>query len=435
MKIHIILSFKAPEKQEDRYQKYIFLWKALVIVVFLTLILLVTSNSQLQSIYAAGPGSSLSTSTIKVKKKDFVRTVRMQGTVEALSSLPIAAPRLAGPGLGSLVVTKLVPSGSQIKKGDLLVEFDNQVQVKNALDRKADYVGFVQQIKKKEADQATAKAADDTALVQAEDAMKSAELELRRNEILSKIDAEKNQAAFEEAKANYEQQKTTYALKRKSAAAEVKSLEIQRDRALLAMQYAEKNTDKLAIHSPMDGIVVLNTVWKGSQMGEVQEGDEVRAGQPFMQVVNAGVMQVRSRINQADVTFLRTGQTARVGLDAYPDLSFPGEVEHIAAIGVTSNMSDKVRTFNVVFAIHGTSPKLMPDLSAAVDVEVDREPVVLVLPRDCIVREGKDTYVMVPGNSGDEKKKVVLGASSDLEVVVLSGLNEGDTVLRSVARP
>jgi HlyD family secretion protein len=368
-----------------------------------------------------------------VKRADFLRSIRLNGTVEAINFLAIAPPRLSGPGMGSLVITKLAASGSHVSKGDLLVQFDQQQQIKNALDQEATYVDLVEQINKKKADQATARAADESGLRQAENDMNSAAAEVRRNEILSKIDAEKNNLAHEQAKATYSQLRKTFDLKRQAAQAEVKSLEIQRDRARAAMEYARKNTSRLEIHAPIDGIVVLNSVWKGGQMGEVQEGDEVRAGVPFMQIVNPGTMQVRARVNQADVSLLRVGQPVRVGLDAYPDLSFNGKIERIAAIGVTSGLSDRVRSFNVLFSISGSDSRLMPDLSASLDVELERMPGVLIVPRASVISSGDDHYVMVEDGSAYERKPVQVSAEGDNEAVV-SGIAEGTKVLSDVNR-
>jgi len=335
--------------------------------------------------------------------------------------------------MGSLVITKLAASGRHVSKGELLVQFDQQQQIKNALDQEATYVDLVEQINKKKADQATARAADDSGLRQAENDMNSAAAEVRRNEILSKIDAEKNNLAYEQAKATYAQLRKTFDLKRRAAQAEVKSLEIQRDRAKAAMEYARKNTARLEIHAPIDGIVVLNSVWKGGQMGEVQEGDEVRAGVPFMQIVNPGTMQVRARVNQADVSLLRVGQLVRVGLDAYPDLSFGGKVERIAAIGVTSGLSDKVRSFNVLFSISGSDSRLMPDLSASLNVELQRIPRVLTVPRASVISSGDSRYVIVEKGSKYEQEPVQVSAESDNEAVV-SGITEGTKVLSNVNR-
>jgi HlyD family secretion protein len=368
-----------------------------------------------------------------VRRADFLKTLRVNGTVEAVSYQPIAAPRLSGPGSGSLIITRLATSGRQVKAGELLVEFDRQTQIKNALDRQADYVDFVQQINKKRADQAAVEAVDLTALKQAENAMESARLELKRNEIVSRIDQEKNQENFDEAKATFDQLKATFELKRKAAQADVRSLEIQRDRAKSAMEYAQKNTERLAIKSPIDGIVVLNTIWKGGQMGEVQEGDEVRPGVPFMQVVNSGAMLVRARVNQADVQVLSAGQTVNVGLDAYPELQFAGKIERIAAIGVTSGLNSKVRTFQVLFTINGTDAKLMPDLSASVDVQLAKQSSVLVVPRDSLIVEDGQTYVMAGNVGAYSKTKVKVGEINDTDAVIASGLKEGTRVLRNGA--
>ena len=58
-------------------------------------------------------------------------------------------------------------------------------------------------------------------------------------------------------------------------------------------------------------------------------------------------MRVRARVNQADINELQVGQPVRVGLDAYPELSFDGRVAQISPLGVTSTLSPKVRTFVV----------------------------------------------------------------------------------------
>jgi multidrug efflux pump subunit AcrA (membrane-fusion protein) len=369
-----------------------------------------------------------SVATAMVRRADFVRSIRINGTVEAVNFLAIAAPRLSGPGLGTLVITKLAVSGSKVKKGDLLVQFDQQQQIKNALDQEATYVDFVEQINKKKADQAAALASDQSSLHQAENDVNSAAFEVKRNEILSKIDAEKNNLAYEQAKATLVQLRKTFDLKRQAAQAELKSLEIQRDRARDAMDYARKNTGRLGIRAPIDGVVVLNSIWKGGQFGEVQEGDEVRAGVPFMQIVNPGAMHVRSRVNQADVSLLRVGQSVRVGLDAYPDLSFAGKVDRIAAIGVTSGLSDKVRSFNVLFSISGYDPRLMPDLSASLDVELQSIPNALLIPRASIGHGEKEDYVLADDGGAYSRKPVRIEAENDVDAAV-SGIGEGTRVL------
>ena len=107
-------------------------------------------------------------------------------------------------------------------------------------------------------------------------------------------------------------------------------------------------------------------------MGEVQEGDQVRPGVTFMQVVNPSVMQVRVLANQQDFPSLHVREAVKVRLDAYPELVFNGKLEQMAPIAQGSDFSNKLRTFTVIFSLQGNDPKLMPDLSAAVDVDVSQ---------------------------------------------------------------
>ena len=369
--------------------------------------------------------------TVTVERGEFVHTLRLSGTTEAVQSRAVLAPMLAGSQLGSLVITKLAPAGGKVKPGDLLVEFDRQSQIKNFLDKQAEFRDLVDQIARKQAEGDAARAKDVTELKQAENALKKAELEVQRNEVISRIDAEKNLEALEQAKANLKQLQETFGLKRSAAKADLRIVEIQRDRAREAMLHAQHNEELMSIYSPMAGVVVLNTIWKQGKWGEVQEGDEVRPGVPFMQVVNPSAMQVRVSVNQADFLGLGVGQSAEVRLDAYPEMVFPAKLEQLAPIGNNGQFSDKVRTFSALFSIQGSDPKLMPDLSAAVDVEIERRANVLLVPRETVITENGRDYIRVKRGLGFEKRLVTIGRRDDLKSVVESGLQAGEVIQRN----
>lgn len=280
----------------------------------------------------------------------------------------ILAPRIAGEQLGSLTITFLAHAGSRVKKGDLLAEFDRTAQTRDFLDQQAKASDQNDKLLEAQAKEIADKATDETDIKQAEDALSKAQLEMEKSEILSRIDAEKAQENLDEAQATLAQLKDTFELKRKAAAASIRILEIQSDATRRAMQHAQANAALMQIHSPIDGVVVFNTIWKEGKMGEVQDGDQVRAGVAFMQVVDPAAMEVQARVNQEDVLALSVGEPAQVHLDAYPDLVFPGRLESIDPMGQTSDLSSKVRSFTATFSIQGSDPKLMPDLSAAVEI-------------------------------------------------------------------
>jgi HlyD family secretion protein len=294
--------------------------------------------------------------------------VRLHGSVEPVRSHPVVVPRLTGSSTGSLVIVHLIKPGTVVKRGDLLIEFDRQAQLKTAHDREAEYRDFVEQINKKRGEQITARAHDEAEIKTAENAVKTAELEMLKNEMAPPIVAEQNTLTLAESKAKLQQLRKTFDLKRRSDVADVRALEIQRDRAKNAWTHAENNAGKMRVESPIDGMVVLKTTWKNGTMGEVQEGEEVRSGLPILDVVDASVMRVRARVNQADVPYLQVGQAARITLDSYPAKTFSGRLEQLSQIGAISTMSNRVRTFLAIFTIDGSDTHLMPDLAAAIDI-------------------------------------------------------------------
>jgi HlyD family secretion protein len=293
--------------------------------------------------------------------------LRLKGTTQAVRTRSIQAPLLAGEKETTLTITNLRPAGSRVKQGDILVDFDRQIQLSDFLDKQAQNSKLSDDVLQEEAKEDAARAKDETEIKVAEGDLAKAELEIQKVELLSRIDAEKAQETLEEAKATLEQLKETFGLKRKTAQASIRILEIQRDRARETMLHAQANAALMQVHSPISGVVVLNTIWKQGNIGEVQEGDQVRPGVPFMQVVDPSEMEVQVPVNQEDLLALHDGEKARVHLDAYPDLVCPAQLKVIDPMGRPGDFSQKVRTFSAVWSIMCTDPRLLPGLSAAVD--------------------------------------------------------------------
>jgi multidrug efflux pump subunit AcrA (membrane-fusion protein) len=381
----------------------------------------------------AQASASRGESIYRVEKKRFSQTLRLTGTTMAEHSFSVLAPRLEGASVGSMVITKLAPAGAPVNKNDVLVEFDAQAQTKDYLDKKATYDNLVGQVAQKQAEEDIARSKDDTGLQQAEDELKRAQLEMKRNEIVSRIDAEKNQEAVDEAQATLRQLKETYQLKRAAAAAGIRIIEIQRDRAMEAMRYAQSNASKMIVHSPMPGVVVYNTIWLGGRMGTVQQGDQVRPGLPFMAVVDPSQMEVRVELNQVDLLRVRPGMHAKMHLDAYPGLELGAKLEDLSPLGHNGQFTDTIRVFGARFSIQGTDPRLLPDLSAALDVDLGSEENAIVVPSESLGFDSGKPFVWVGGSGSFEKRAVKTGPHNDTEVVILSGLQEGDIIRASAA--
>ena len=181
---------------------------------------------------APEPQSDARPQTVQaVTRRDFVRGIRLSGTVEAVEATtdPDASARrseqqLAGHHDARTCRHSRPPGRSAGRVRPAGTDTQRARQAGGAeRPRAADPEAAAQED--------AAKAADDSTLKQAESAQQRAQLEMLKNEMLPKIEAEKNMLALEEAQAKLKQLQQTYDLKRQAAAADIKVLEIRRDRA------------------------------------------------------------------------------------------------------------------------------------------------------------------------------------------------------------
>jgi multidrug efflux pump subunit AcrA (membrane-fusion protein) len=180
----------------------------------------------------------------------------------------------------------------------------------------------------------------------------------------------------------------------------------------------------------MDGLVVMQQIWRGSEMGQVQQGDRLSPGQPFMKIVNTNFMQVEGSVNQSESSQFRVGQTGKISLDAFPGLTFEGKVHSIGALAAAGSRSSSyyVRTVPIRLDIAGKDPKLIPDLSASADVIMQSADNQTIIPLSALTEENGKTFVQVKGDEGWDSRQVATGLRSETQVAVASGIKPGEVV-------
>jgi macrolide-specific efflux system membrane fusion protein len=90
-----------------------------------------------------------------------------------------------------------------------------------------------------------------------------------------------------------------------------------------------------------------------------------------------------------------------------------------------------VWVFSARFSVQGTDPKLLPDLSAALDLDLGSQESALVVPCQSVQFDLENhPFVWVENSGSFEKRSVKIGARNDTEMVILSGLQEGDIIRR-----
>ena len=186
----------------------------------------------------------------------------------------------------SLVLLKLASPGVRVKTGDVVAEFDPQNQLQRLDDYKDSAVQQENMVKKMLANLAAVKEAHDQSVRTAKADWDKAVLDLKTADVRSAIDAEKFKLTVEENAAKYKQLVAESALVDESQRAQIRSNELNRDQSKIEVARAENNVKKMSVKAPMDGIVVMQSIVRNGEFGQIREGDQVAAGQPFVQIVD-----------------------------------------------------------------------------------------------------------------------------------------------------
>ena len=406
----------------------------------------------------ANKGSVISVSTMVVGLGDVHATVRVNGTVNAQNFAALMAPRILGsrsglnrggdgPGGGgggggqgggggggpmgdfSLVLMKLANPGVRVKTGDVVAEFDPQNQLQRLDDYKDTAIQQENMVKKMMANLAAVKEAHNQQVRSAKADWDKAVLDLKTAEVRSAIDAEKYKLTVEEDEANYKQLLAEAALVEESQRAQIRSSELNRDQSKIEMARAEANVKKMSVKAPMDGIVVMQSIVRNGEFGQIREGDQVAAGQPFVQIVDPSSMVLNATVNQVDAEKLRLGMKATIHMDAYPDIELPGSLVGIGAMAKASTFRARfVGEIPVRIKLEKMDPRVIPDLTGSAEIVLGSERNTMVAPLSAVFAEEGGSYVFVQGPEGWIKKKVELGLPNFTTVAIKSGVQKGDVI-------
>jgi HlyD family secretion protein len=398
---------------------------------------------------AGPPVVSISTAVVNVG--DLQATVRVNGTVAARNFALLLAPRIigsrsgfnrggaigaqptggGGPGDFTLVLMHLAKAGSRVKAGEVAAEFDPQFQVQRLDDYKDSVVQLENSIQKMVASLAATKEAHDQTVRSAKADWEKAVLDLKTADIRSAIDAEKFKLAVEETNARYKQLVYESSLVVESQRAAIRGSELNRDQSKIELQRAELNVQRMALKSPMDGIVVMQSIVRtGGEFGQIREGDQISAGQPFMSIVDPGSMVLNATVNQVDAEQLRLGMKATLRLDAYPDIALPGSLIGIGAMAkISAFRASWVGEIPIRLKIDKMDSRVIPDLTGSAEIVVNSEKNVPLVSREAVFDEEGGQWMFVQAPDGVwTRKKVETGLPNFTTVAIRSGVQKGDVV-------
>lgn len=413
----------APARRPER-------WRFLLPVSLLLVLLGALAWLALRPQFGGGPPPA-ALKTAQVIQGTFKRTLRITGQTSARNFANITVPLVRAPDSGrGMTLLRLAKPGTHVKAGDVVAEIDAQNLVDHIDDVKDQVAQASNDIKKRMAEQAVDWENLQQTLRVAKANWDKALLDLKAAEVKTELEREIYRIRAEEAEANYKQLQADIPLTKQRHQADLRILEIAHKRQLIHLENHQQDLTRFTIRTPMAGLVVMQQIYRSGEQAQIQEGDQVAPGQQILKVVDLSSMQVEGAINQTENSELRVGQRARVGLDAFPGLEFPGTVYAVGALAVRPGRGESyyVRTVPVRVAIHGSDPRLLPDLSAWAEVEIESMDNALMVPLHAVHSENGQHFVYVRRGDRFEKRPVQLGPRNQTHVVIREGVRAGEQV-------
>jgi HlyD family secretion protein len=391
-------------------------------------ILVVVGGVGIGVVTRAGPVPDVPTTT--VTKGEFIDYLQIRGDIRPAKSIVLSAPMQAG----DLQIVKLAKNGSAVKKGDVVVEFDA-----TTITQRMDEVRSTLKQAEAEIAQVTAQAKitqeqDQTTVMKARYDLDRAKLDLRKEDLISKIEFEQAKLAVGVAESKLKEAQERANSDKASSHAELVGKERKRDKAQFDLNRWQVALDALQLKAPTDGNVNVLPNWRASSPfgGEVEfrEGDRAWSGANILELPDLSTIHLEARLDEADRGRLQVGQAATVRIEAVPGKDFAARVDLISVLARVDFSSGwpPARNFDLGLVLQDRDPRIRPGMTATARIAAERIPNVLVAPSEAVfMRDGHPVVYRLRGSRFDEQRIEVMRRGRE-QVAIGGGVAPGDTI-------
>ena len=365
--------------------------------------------------------------TAELTRGDLVVSVSVSGNLEMPHKTDLSF------GTTGMVAEVLVDEGDKVVKGQLLAKLEAsslELSVEMAQDRceaaQVEYEMAENKLVQTIYPHYTSIYATDLpgawlALEEAQDNLKEAQ------ELLGQGKTEEAQALLDLVessitKAQEKSQSRTWAVP-----LSVKLLELQMDGAKAALDIANLELakarvelGKATITASFDGIVTDIYINEGQQLSSMTYAN------PAICLLDPSEIKMNGVIDEMDISKLKLGQEADIILDALPDKEVKGRVTFISQAGT---VQAGVVSYKTIITLENPGEQLRDGMSATAEIIIDRHENVLLIPNRAIQGSWDSPWVEVLADEQVEQRPVELGLSDGIKTEVLSGLEEGESVI------
>jgi multidrug resistance efflux pump len=375
-----------------------------------------------------GPADASGLPTAIVRRGPVSLTVHTRGEIRASRTVPLVAPAAAG----TLKIVSILSTGSRVKAGDVVCTFDPAEVQKRLEDALGGQLQTEQELASAEANIAIQEGSDELELLGYQMAVRRLELDAKRNELLSPVEAKSNEEALDDARLRLESVERDLALRKSGRTTGLVGTRERVRQAGQAVDEARQLLATLQLRATGDGLVVIpeNTDAagglrvSGTALLPYRPGDVVTPGRTVAEIMDLRELEVLAHVPEGDAANLTAGAAARVTTDAGPQ-AIEATVKEIANLASLTPWG--LRRLDVTFALGRSSVAVHPGETAAVTVAGPTLPDVRHVPRQAVMERDGRLVVYVRHGGRFEPRPVGIVRQTETDAVV-DALAEGEVV-------
>ncbi len=367
--------------------------------------------------------------TARVERRDFVTTVSSRGELKSAKSVQISAPQTP-----DLKIVQLAESGRPIRKGEVVVKFDEAAQEDLFILRDTTVRQVQSEIKQADAQHSIVDERNEMEVMTATYNLERAGLEASKQEILSEIEGLKNRIDVGVAEGEKGKAETNANATNISQEADMSRLRERLDKAIRDRDLSKTYLGSMELRSPVDGIVsIMNNNRAQGSFGTsrppFQEGDTVWTGAVIAEIPDLTSLRAEFGIEEIDRGRVDLNQECRFKVDAVPDAMLSGKVSWLSPIAtLVFRRLPPDKNFPAHASLEKIDPRLRPGMSVTVEMVVERRPDVLIIPTKASFQIDGQPTVFVKDGTSYRRQPIEVLARNSTEIVVGGGIDEGDEI-------
>lgn len=365
-----------------------------------------------------------STETIEVEVKwgEFVIAVTTTGELEAKSSEKIYGPTgLRNVRIWQVKIEDMIPDGTVVDSGEFVASLDRTELANKLKDQELELEKYETQLTRTKLDTTLELRNLRDELINLEYALEEKKIQLEQSKFEPPATIRQVEIELEKTERNFNQTVKNYQLKLEKAEANVQEVKGQLTKAQRKYNDMADVLSQFTVFAPKAGMVIYKRGWDGKKQGvgsQVSTWDNVVATLP-----NLTKMMSKTYVNEIDISKVKTGQKVEMGIDAFPEKNFTGEVTEVANIGEQLQNSN-AKVFEVKIDVNEFDSVMRPAMTTKNIIITDIIDSVLFIPIECIHTEDSISYVV----AGNSRRQVIVGKTNENEIVIKAGLDEGDDI-------